>query len=412
MTSSVLTLPKKFALYETIIINLFNQLPHGRLTIECADGRRFHFGDGHEVKANIQVTNSGFFMKCVLYGDIGFAESYLDGDWHTPNISDVVKWFIINLEHNAWLSGKGIRRFTGNFMRVVNKLHHASRKNTLVGSKKNIVEHYDLGNEFYSLFLDKTMTYSSGIFLAPETTLEESQFEKYDRLCRMLKLKSSDRVLEIGSGWGGFAVHAAKNYGCQITTVTISEEQYKYANERFEKEGLSGHINIQLKDYRLLDGKYDKIVSIEMLEAVGHEYLPVYFAKCNSLLEEDGALALQVITSRDRRYAQFRKDVDFIQKHIFPGSQTPSLSAIQQAITKVSNMTLFDLKDIGLDYARTLNFWFNAFNQKIAEVKDLGMDDRFIRKWNYYLQYCEAAFRERHVSVVQLVYAQPKNLEI
>jgi cyclopropane-fatty-acyl-phospholipid synthase len=412
MTSSVLTLPRTFSLYETIIVNLFNQLPNGRLTIECADGRKFHFGNGDEVKASIRVSNSDFFLKCVLYGDIGFAESYMDGDWHTPSIADVVKWFIINLEHNAWLSGKGFKRLTGNFMRVVNKVYHSTRKNTIVGSKKNIVEHYDLGNEFYNLFLDKTMTYSSGIFLSPEATLEESQYEKYDRLCRMIKLKSSDRVLEIGSGWGGFAVHAAKNYGCKITTVTISEEQYKYAKDRFASTGLAGQIDIQLKDYRLIEGKYDKIVSIEMLEAVGHEYLPVYFEKCNSLLEENGALALQVITSRDRRYAEFRKDVDFIQKHIFPGSQTPSLSAIQQAITKVSDMTLFDLKDIGLDYARTLHFWFDAFNKRLEDVKKLGMDDRFIRKWNYYLQYCEAAFRERHVSVVQLVYAQPKNFEV
>jgi cyclopropane-fatty-acyl-phospholipid synthase len=412
MTSSVLTLPRTFSVYETIIVKLFSSLPNGRLSMQCPDGREFTFGNGLEVKANIRITNPEFFTKCVMSGDIGFAEAYMDGDWHTSSIADVVKWFIINLEHNAWLSGKGFKRLTGNFFRVINKFYHASRKNTLAGSKKNIREHYDLGNDFYALFLDKTMTYSSAIFTSSEQSLEEAQFEKYDRLCRILKINASDHVLEIGSGWGGFAVHAAKNYGCRITTVTISQEQFRFAKARFENEGLSDKIEILLRDYRLIEGKFDKIVSIEMLEAVGHEYLPLYFNKCRDLLTETGSLALQVITSRDQRYAAFRKDVDFIQKYIFPGSQTPSLSAIQNAVTKVSDMTLFDLKDIGLDYARTLKLWYEAFNSKLEEVKTLGMDDRFIRKWNYYLQYCEAAFQQRHISVLQLVYAQPGNLKI
>jgi cyclopropane-fatty-acyl-phospholipid synthase len=412
MNSSVLTLSQRFSVYETIIVKLFNQLPNGTLSMQCADGRELRFGNGNEVHANIRITNDDFFTKCVLHGDIGFAESYMDGDWHTTSIADVVTWFILNLEHNPWMSGKGLKRFTGNFMRGVNKLYHAARKNTIAGSRKNISEHYDLGNDFYGLFLDKTMTYSSAIFSSPDQSLEDAQFEKYDRLCRTLKLKPTDHLLEIGSGWGGMAAHAAKNYGCRITTVTISEEQYKYAKDRFVREGLDGQIEILLQDYRLIEGTFDKIVSIEMLEAVGHEYLPQYFKKCNGLLKPGGCIALQVITSRDKRYDEFRKDVDFIQKHIFPGSQTPSLSAIHNAVTKATEMTLFDLKDIGLDYARTLRLWFDAFNHKIDEVKKLGMNEQFIRKWNYYLQYCEAAFQQRHISVVQLVYAQPGNLEI
>jgi cyclopropane-fatty-acyl-phospholipid synthase len=406
MTSNALTLYRKHSFYETMIIRLFSGMPKGRLHVQWHDGNELIFGNGHEVKADIRITNPVFFTKCVLYGDIGFAESYMDGDWHTSGIANVISWFIINLDDNPALTGKGLRKYAANLFRVANKWYHSGRKNTIEGSRQNISEHYDLGNDFYRLFLDKTMTYSSAIFKSKDQTLEEAQFEKYDRLCRLLAIRSEDHVLEIGSGWGGFAVHAAKHYGCRVTTVTISQEQFKYAKERFEKEGLSDRIKICLNDYRHIEGSFDKIVSIEMLEAVGHEYMPAYFEKCNSLLRPGGNLALQVITSRDKRYKEFRKDVDFIQKHIFPGSQTPSLSAIQEAVNKVSEMNLYDLKDIGLDYARTLRLWFDSFNHQLAEVKKLGMDDRFIRKWNYYLQYCEAAFALKHITVLQLVYAK------
>ncbi len=412
MSSATLSLTRRLTFYESVFVNLFSQMPKGQLHVQWHDGREYHFGEGNEVKASIRVTNSSFFTKCALYGDIGFAESYLDGDWHTDSIANVITWFIINLNHNPALTGKGLRKYTSNFFRLANRIYHAVRKNTLTGSKKNISEHYDLGNDFYRLFLDDTMTYSSAIFKNATTTLEEAQAEKYDRLCRNINLKPSDHVLEIGSGWGGFALHAAKNYGCRVTTITISEEQYKYAKERFKKENLTHKIEIRLQDYRKVEGSFDKIVSIEMLEAVGHNYLPVFFGKCNELLKENGSLALQVITSHDKRYAEFRKEVDFIQKHIFPGSQTPSLAAIHAAVNKVSDFGLFDVKDIGLHYAKTLRLWFEAFNGKISDVKKLGMDDRFIRKWNYYLQYCEAIFRQRHISVVQLIYTRPNNLTI
>jgi cyclopropane-fatty-acyl-phospholipid synthase len=336
----------------------------------------------------------------------------MDGDWHTDNIGDIIKWFIINLNYNPILTGKGIRKYAINFMRLANNLYHSTRKNTIEGSRKNISEHYDLGNDFYKLFLDKTMTYSSAIFNSPDQSLEDAQREKYDRLCRQINLKSDDHLLEIGSGWGGFALHAAKNYGCKVTTITISEEQFKFAKARFEREGLQDKIDIRMQDYRTLEGTFDKVVSIEMLEAVGHEYLPVYFKKVDELLKPNGTIALQVITSGEKRYGEFRKDVDFIQKHIFPGSQTPSIGAIQDAINKVSDLNLFNAKDIGLHYAKTLRLWSDSFNQHLDEVKKQGMDDRFIRKWNYYLHYCETAFKLRHVTVMQLVFTRPNNTNI
>ncbi len=412
MPTTSLTLDRKFSLYESLLFNVFQKLTLGSLQLELPDGHTLHFGNGTEVKARVRVINNEFFVKSVLYGDIGFAESYLDGDWHTDNIYDIIHWFIINLDANPALTGKGIRKYALNLFRVVNSFTHSARKNTINGSKRNIAEHYDLGNDFYKLFLDKSMTYSSAIFKLPEQSLEEAQSEKYDRLCREINLKSSDHVLEIGSGWGGFALHAARNYGCRITTVTISEEQFKYAHDLFLSEGLSNQIDIHLQDYRTLEGSYDKIVSIEMLEAVGHRYLPVYFEKVNELLKPNGCIGLQVITSQDKRYEEFRNDVDFIMKHIFPGSQTPSITAIQQAINKVSDLNLHDAKDIGLDYTKTLRFWFNAFNNRLDEVNGLGMNDKFIRKWNYYLQYCEAAFRLRHITVMQLVYTRPNNINL
>lgn len=406
MLSPVLTMSHRLSLSEILIVKLFSGFQHGTMHLQWPNGKEMIFGNGTGAKASIRVTNPDFFRKCVLYGDIGFGESYVDGDWHTNSLYDVINWFVLNLRHNPVLTGKGLERFTGNFMRWVNKIYHKTRSNTLTGSRRNISEHYDLGNDFYSLFLDKSMTYSSALFITPDQSLEDAQTEKYDRLCRKLNLQPTDHLLEIGSGWGGMALHAAKKYGCRVTTVTISQEQYNYAQSKFKDEGVADKIEIRLEDYRLLVGQFDKIVSIEMLEAVGHKYLPTYFQQCDTLLKPGGRLAIQVITSRDKRYEEFRKDVDFIQKHIFPGSQTPSLLAIQKTIASVAALNLNDVKDIGQDYAKTLHFWFDAFNHRLADVKKLGMDDRFIRKWNYYLQYCEAIFKSGHISVMQLLYTK------
>jgi cyclopropane-fatty-acyl-phospholipid synthase len=316
----------------------------------------------------------------------------------------------MNLEDIAVLSGSKKRWSALNLLKGFNRLGHLIRANSREGSRKNISAHYDLNNEFFALFLDPSMTYSSAVFAKPDEDLEEAQREKYDRLCRKLKLNSSDHVLEIGSGWGGFVVHAAKNYGCRITTVTISSEQFVYATERVEKEGLSHLVEVRLQDYRTIDGEYDKIVSIEMLEAVGHEFLETYFKKVQSILKKDGIAAFQVITSPDSRYEQFRTGVDFIQKHIFPGSLLPSIAAMNDAVHATGDMHLHHLEEFGLSYARTLAQWKESFNAKLDQVRTLGFDEAFIRKWNYYLSYCEAGFAMRNISVVQMVYARPNNL--
>jgi cyclopropane-fatty-acyl-phospholipid synthase len=278
------------------------------------------------------------------------------------------------------------------------------------GSKKNIAEHYDLNNDFFSLFLDPTMTYSSAYFKEPGMGLEEAQLAKYERLSRQLCIKPSDHVLEIGSGWGGNAIYMARQYGCRVTTVTISEEQYKRASRRVEEEQLSDKVTVLLQDYRSLTGRYDKIISIEMLEAVGAKFLNLYFAKCASLLDKDGILALQVITCPDPRFDHFRKGVDWIQKHIFPGSRLPSVGAINKAVNHTCDLTLVNLKDIGLHYSTTLEAWRRRFEERVSTVRQLGFDDRFIRKWNYYFCYCEAAFGMRHIHVMQMVYTRPDNI--
>jgi cyclopropane-fatty-acyl-phospholipid synthase len=409
-SSATIALERKSGLYQTLVINLLQKMPLGRLNMVLPSGERLVIGNGVGTEASISIHNTDFFRKCVLYGDIGFGESYVDGDWTTDDITKVVLWFLLNVEHAPTISGSKVNAFAVNLFKLANKLSHLFRANSVAGSKKNISEHYDLNNDFFRLFLDSTMTYSSGIFLNPDMTLEEAQYEKYDRLCRNLSLKPTDHVLEIGSGWGGMSMHMAKNYHCRVTTITISEEQYKYAREKIEEAGLSDKITILLTDYRNLEGQFDKIVSIEMLEAVGHKFLNIYFKKCHDLLKKDGLLALQVITCPDSRYDSLRKNVDWIQKYIFPGSLLPSVAAINSSINRTGDMTMLDLKDIGIDYAKTLAMWRVSFNNTLDKVKELGFDEKFIRKWNYYLCYCEAAFASRNINVMQILYSRPNNI--
>ena len=400
----------KRSFYEKIVIELLSKMKSGTLNLTLPSGELIKIGDGnHSIVANINVKDSYFFKRCVLYGDIGFGEAYMDGDWETDSIANVINWFLLNVENAPSTSGSQTRTFALNVLKIFNKTYHSKRANSLTGSKKNISEHYDLHNDFFALFLDPTMTYSCAYFKDENMDLYQAQIEKYDRLCKQLNLKPTDHVLEIGSGWGHNAIHIAKNYGCKVTTVTISQEQYKLATERIKKENLTDKVSVLLKDYRLLEGKFDKIVSIEMLEAVGHKFLETYFRKCNELLKKDGILAIQVITCPDSRYDSLRTGVDFIQKHIFPGSLLPSVGIINKMINKTSDMTMVDLKDMGLHYARTLSLWQEQFNQQLEEVKKMGFDERFIRKWNYYLNYCEAAFKTRNINVMQMVYARPNN---
>jgi cyclopropane-fatty-acyl-phospholipid synthase len=397
--------------WQRMVMQSLEQMTLGCLRLELPDGTRKMIGQPDaKISANVRVLNGDFFKRCVLFGDVGFGEAYVDGDWDTDDITQVISWFILNVENSPAMSGSRGKKFLVNLLGWQNRLRHWLRPNSLTTSRRNISEHYDLGNDFYKLFLDPTMTYSSALFSDPTQTLEAAQIAKYDRLCRQLKLKPEDQVLEIGSGWGGFSLYAAKNYGCKIVTVTISAEQFKFARALFQKEGLAGQVEVKLEDYRNLTGLFDKIVSIEMLEAVGDEYLETYFAKCHELLKPQGLLALQMITCPDSRHESLRKNVDWIQKHIFPGSLLLSIHRVNEALRQTGDLFLHDLKDLGLSYAETLRRWRVTFNQNENAVRALNFDTRFIRKWNYYLSYCEAAFAMRNISVVQAVYTRPNNL--
>ncbi|HSH92812.1 MAG TPA: cyclopropane-fatty-acyl-phospholipid synthase family protein [Roseimicrobium sp.] len=396
--------------FERAVCDALSGMSEGHLRMELPDGRVHVFGNARSPRtATIRVRDMDFFKRCVLFGDVGFGETYVDGIWETDDIKAVITWFLMNVQHAPSMSGSSVKGGVLNLLRGWNRLQHLLRPNSLDTSRRNIREHYDLGNDFYSLWLDPTMTYSSAYWTSPEQTLKQAQTSKYDVLCRKLRLQPSDHVLEIGSGWGGFACHAVKNYGSRVTTVTISEEQYKYAKERFVREGVADRVEIRIQDYRHITGSFDKIASIEMLEAVGDRYLETYFAKCHELLAPGGLLGLQYITCPDNRHDELRKNVDWIQKHIFPGSLLLSIDRVNRALRNTGDLFLFDLDDMGLFYARTLRLWFEKFNQQRDRVKAQGFDDRFIRKWNYYLNYCEAAFAMRNISVVQAVYTRANN---
>lgn len=393
----------------------------GRLRLELPGGEAREFGDvavttqtlapGVVNTALIRVKRPAFFKKCVLGGDIGFAESFIDGDWETPDLTAVIGWFILNIDHAPTLSGsKRAQLLFTNLFRSLNRLGHLLRPNTRDMARQNIREHYDLSNDFFGLWLDETMMYSAARWANPETTLEQAQFAKNEALCQKLRLKPSDHVLEIGTGWGGWSIHAAQQHGCRVTTLTISQQQHDLAVKRIAQAGLTERIEVRLQDYRDITGSFDKIVSIEMLEAVGHEYLPDYAAACHRLLKRDGLLALQFITYPDSRYDQLRRGVDFIQKHIFPGSLLLSVNRVNDLLARHGDFVLHSLEDFGRDYAITLRAWRAGFNQKLDQVRALGFDDRFIRKWHYYLCYCEAAFALRNISVVHTVHTRPNNL--
>jgi cyclopropane-fatty-acyl-phospholipid synthase len=409
MSATTITYPAS-SFYQRIIFDLLSGMNSGSLTMSLPNGQELIFGNSDVIlQARIRILNDDFFKRCVLFGDIGFGESYVEGEWDSDDIVNLIKWFILNIENAAVISGTKKTNFLVNSFKLINKLCHGSRKNSLRGAKNNIHEHYDLSNAFFSLFLDPSMTYSSAYFKTEEMTLESAQEAKYERLCSQLRLKKEDHVLEIGCGWGTNAVYMAKNHGCKVTSVTISEEQYNYARQKVQDAGLSELVTVLLRDYRLIGGKFDKIVSIEMLEAVGADYYETYFSKCNNLLKKDGIFAFQVITCPDSRFDNLKNGVDWIQKHIFPGSLLPSVGAINTAINKVCDLSLVDLKDFGLDYAKTLQLWSSRFNKKLSQIRHIGFDEQFIRKWNYYFAYCEAAFESRNISVMQLTYVRPNN---
>ncbi len=422
---SALPVIRRNGFYADIVLKALCRMDKGRLDLTLPNGDRIIIGDDGEPRdralsrdlpqgfsATMVINDPEFFRRCVLYGDIGFGESYVEGLWDTDNITEVISWVLLNIDKAPGVSGSKTQALALNLLKGWNKLAHSRRSNTVEGSRRNISRHYDLNNEFFRLFLDPTLTYSSAYFCRQGMNLEDAQIAKYERLCRLLRLKSSDHVLEIGSGWGANAIYMARHYGCRVVSVTISEEQYRLASERVREAGLDDLVKIQLKDYRLIedgDARFDKIVSVEMLEAVGHSYMDEYFAKIHTLLKKDGILALQVITCPDSRYESLRKGVDWIQKHIFPGSLLPSVGAINKSVNRPGDLTLVDLKDLGLHYAQTLRAWYDQFNSRLSEIRSLGFDEHFVRKWNYYLCYCEAAFAMRNIHVMQLVYTRPNN---
>ena len=415
------------SLFRRLMLPMLAGMRRGRLRMEFPDGQSATFGAEAEGEgalpvlaparpiarsAVIRVRREIFFRRCALYGDIGFAEAYLDGDWETPDLTAVIAWFILNIENAPTLSGSSrARSLALDLFRAGNRLGHLLRSNSRANARRNIGEHYDLSNEFFALFLDPTMMYSAAKWSQPGLTLEEAQREKNDALCRKLRLRPTDHVLEIGTGWGGWSIHAARVYGCRVTSVTISRQQYELARERIAAAGLADRIQVELRDYRDLTGQYDKLVSIEMMEAIGHRYLPEFCRGVARLLKPEGTMALQFITCPDARYDELRRGVDFIQKHIFPGSLLLSLNRVNGLMAKAGGFMLGGLEDLGPDYARTLHEWRDRFGARLKEVRALGFDERFQRKWNYYLEYCEAAFALRNISVVQAVYARPNHLE-
>ena len=406
----------KFSL-ENWFVHLMRPMNRGCLLLETPGGRRYQFGNhdpskeaGIDLpKAHLRVLDSRFFRRCLTAGDIGFAESYMAGEWECPDLTSLLRWFVVNAESAPTLSGTKRRNPLINPLRWLNRLRHLRRPNSLTMSRRNIEEHYDLSNEFFATFLDAGMTYSSAIWPHPEATLEEAQEHKYRRLCALLRLKPGDRVLEIGCGWGGFAIHAARHFDCHITAITLSPSQYEYAMARVEQEGLSRQIHVSLRDYRTLKDSFDKIASIEMLEAVGHRYHPCFAKACARLLSSDGLFALQFITCPDHRYQELRHGIDFIQKHVFPGSLLLSLNRMNHLFSKTGGFALSQLDDYGFHYARTLREWAQQFERNLPDVRSLGFDEGFIRKWRYYLSYCEAAFTEHHIGVVQALYSRPNN---
>ena len=395
--------------YRKFILNLLNRFQKGEVELTFPEGETLKFGQGNGEKAQIQIKNEDFFKKCFYSGDIGFGESYTDGDWESYDLTQVIKWVIDNVENSGVLSGSQTQAQLFNFLEKFNRLQHLFKRNSKKQSRQNISYHYDLSNDFYSHFLDPSMTYSCAHFKNSSESLEQAQMNKYEKICKSLDLKPGLQILEIGCGWGSFAAYAAQNYGVKVTGITLSKEQLRYARKKIKDEGLEKNIEFILKDYRDMQGKFDRVVSIEMIEAVGDEYLETFFKKCSELLKKEGLLTLQAITSPDSRYESFKKGVDWIQKHIFPGSLLPSIQAMNSAANKTSDLQLFSLEDRGLHYAKTLRLWRERFHQNFPKIKPLGFDEEFKRKWHYYLSYCEAAFFKRNISDVQLTFIRPNN---
>jgi len=391
---------------ERVVRTRLAGLRHGQLSI-VADTEHSRYGQRSEqcpLSATVHVHDARFWSEIAFGGSIGAGEAFMQGYWSTNDLTALVR---ILLQNREVLDGMetGLARLTA----PLQKAMHWFNRNTRDGSRRNIAAHYDLGNDFFQLFLDPTMMYSSAIFELPDMTLEEAQRARLDHMCRKLDLQPGDHLLEIGTGWGGMAIHAAQHFGCRVTTTTISRQQFELARERIAAAGLDDRITLLLEDYRDLVGQYDKLVSIEMIEAVGHEYYERYFEQCGRLLKNDGLMLLQAITIADQRYDSARQSVDFIQRHIFPGGMLPSVTAMVTAITRASDLRLTHLEDIGPHYATTLRHWRDNFFRNLDAIRQLGYPEPFLRMWEFYLCYCEGGFAERATGTVHMLLAKPGN---
>lgn len=385
------------------IFNAINKLENARIEI-VEQGNITRLGNPNsELLGQMNVLDMSLYSDIVKGGSIAAAEAFINNKWTSPHLTSLIRVFargqavVDELERQAnWPR------------RLQLKLLAWKNRNTESGSKRNILAHYDLGNELYTRFLDHSMMYSSAIYSQAEMSLAEAQEAKLAVICEKLDLKATDHMVEIGSGWGGLAIYAATHYGCKVTTTTISDEQYNYAIEKVKELGLESKITLLKKDYRLLQGKYDKLVSIEMIEAVGHDFMAEFFLKCSSLLKPDGKMLLQAITISDQRYDEYRKSIDFINKFVFPGGCLPSIAVISQHVAKSTDMMIDNVQDIGLHYARTLHDWRKNFDQQWTQIKAHGYDESFKRLWQYYLCYCEGAFIERVISTHHIVARKPR----
>ncbi|MEP1740868.1 MAG: cyclopropane-fatty-acyl-phospholipid synthase family protein [Kangiellaceae bacterium] len=394
---------KSLSFLQKSIFTRLQELTYGSLKL--VDGeieKQFTGTQMPELVADIEILNPQFYWYIALGGSLGAGEAYINGYWKSNDLTKVIQLFAINQSVMDSVEG-GLARVTT----PLKKMFHWLNKNTRDGSKKNIVAHYDLGNPFFSEFLDPTMMYSSGIFYKPTDSMETASYNKLDRICQRLRLTEDDHLVEIGTGWGGFAIFAAKNYGCRVTTTTISEEQFAFAENRIKQEGLQDKITLLKKDYRELEGKFDKLVSIEMIEAVGHHFFDTFFNKCSELLKPNGEMLLQAITIADQRFESAKKEIDYIKRYIFPGSCIPSVDSISRSVTKSTDMRVLNSEDIGVHYAITLQKWRERFFENIESIKAQGFSDAFIRMWEFYLCYCEGGFRERVISDVQMHLVKP-----
>lgn len=360
----------------------------------------------HPLHVTMKIHDANVYRRLLFGGSIALADSYIEGEWDTEDLTGLIRLAARNLAVFNGLEN----RFAG-LSKALEKAKHRLRGNDKAGSKSNILAHYDLGNAMYERFLDPTMMYSSAVYVTPDTSLAQAQQHKLALICQRLQLRENDHVIEIGTGWGGFAIYAATHYGCQVTTTTISDAQYTEAQRRIEKAGLSSKIRLLKQDYRELTGHYDKLVSIEMIEAVGYEYLPTFFAKCNSLLKPTGLMVLQAITFNDQNYEDYLKSVDFIQTHIFPGGCLLSNQELTKQFTEQTDMVIKQLHDYGFDYAHTLRDWRADFLAQRDAIRALGYDEAFIRLWAFYFGYCEGGFLERTIGVVQVTAVKPDNTD-